>query len=454
MQKTIKNVVNKGLFLAGQISLLALVAFLALPLMASAQGAVSASTGPALVGINSADIFASVNPNGSDAFAWFEYGPGSSLTLGTRKRYISSLASDSMVSFKLDTLEVNKPYSYRVVAYNAYGTAYGQVRTFTMGVPQIASPVPPPYDGGYGVMNPAVITKAATNITYYTARLNATALPGSNTFATGWFEFGETQALGINTRTQNLGSYGSVDYSEDVTGLTPNTVYYYRAVVQSQNGIQSGSTLTFRTQTFYGDTIAPIKYKPVYKSAPKPVSNLETVAQASPMVIITPANSTVSPGQIYAYTLRVHNDSSASIRNMDITVMLPAKLAYQVQGGSGFVENGGVLVSRGNEAAPFSDKDFSFSVRVSDSAQNNDSLPMTAILRFTRDGSTPEDATGYALASVAGVANPAPAASSASAASGASSLPGQIIPWLIAVILLIAIMFVGVSLYGQYQKRR
>jgi len=459
MQKTIKNVVNKGFF-----SVAALMILWSFPFMVSAQGVVSASTGPALVGINSVTLFASVNPNGSDAFTWFEYGPGGSLTSSTNKRYISSLASDSMISFKLDSLEVGRFYSYRVVAYNAYGTAYGQVRTFTTtaptGMQEIIPPTVPAYNSGYGVaVNSSVITKSATSVSYYTARLNATALPGSNTFAIGWFEFGETQALGVNTRTQNLGSYGSMDYSEDITGLTPNTIYYYRAIMQGQNGIQYGSTLTFRTQTFYGDTIAPIKYKPVYKSAPESVSNVGYTTQSSPIVVITPANSTVSPGEIYRYTLRVHNDSSASMRNADITVMLPAKLTYQAQGGSGFVENGGVLISRGNEVAPFSDKDFSFSVRVSDNAQNNDLLPVTAIVRFTRDGSIAEDATGYALASVTGVANPAPVASttsgaSASATSGASSLPAEIIPWLIAAILLIAIVLVGVSLYGQHQKRR
>jgi hypothetical protein len=96
---------------------------------------------------------------------------------------------------------------------------------------------------------PTAITMAASLITSTTAVLNGTVNPnGSATSA--YFEWGTDNTLSTcsTTSAQSIGS-GTTDVAlaENLTGLSPNTTYYYRIVGENSAGTVQGSILSFTT---------------------------------------------------------------------------------------------------------------------------------------------------------------------------------------------------------------
>jgi hypothetical protein len=96
---------------------------------------------------------------------------------------------------------------------------------------------------------PTAVTNAATNITSNSAMLNGTVNPnGSSTSI--YFEWGTDNTLSTYTTTalQSIGSGTSAAaLTENLTGLNPSTIYYYRIVAENGEGTVRGSILSFMT---------------------------------------------------------------------------------------------------------------------------------------------------------------------------------------------------------------
>ncbi|MCX6285995.1 MAG: BACON domain-containing carbohydrate-binding protein [Bacteroidetes bacterium] len=95
---------------------------------------------------------------------------------------------------------------------------------------------------------PLVTTTGASDITGVSATLNGTVNPYGAT-ATGYFIWGPTPMSLTNTTTpDSVGSgMSTVNISKSISGLMPNTLYYYSAVGSNPNGIANGDTLSFST---------------------------------------------------------------------------------------------------------------------------------------------------------------------------------------------------------------
>ncbi len=95
---------------------------------------------------------------------------------------------------------------------------------------------------------PTGIAEPASAVGNTTATLNASlnslGLPGSY-----WFQYGTSStALTTKTTAAALNSInGVVQVSTPVTGLTPNTTYYYQVVATSAGGTATGAVLSFTT---------------------------------------------------------------------------------------------------------------------------------------------------------------------------------------------------------------
>jgi hypothetical protein len=94
----------------------------------------------------------------------------------------------------------------------------------------------------------SVSTSSATNITSLNATLNGYAstggLPGN-----AWFEYGTDTNFGNST---SLNAYifnapYSGNFSTNISGLTANTTYYFRAVAQNSQGRVFGNVMPFTT---------------------------------------------------------------------------------------------------------------------------------------------------------------------------------------------------------------
>jgi len=102
---------------------------------------------------------------------------------------------------------------------------------------------------------PDVTTRNATNISSGSATLNG-RVDGNGSSARAWFEYGTNTNLGYSTSQNSYGS-GSTNYNRSISGLIPNTTYYFRAVAENSQDTVYGSILSFNTgNIFVNNTIS------------------------------------------------------------------------------------------------------------------------------------------------------------------------------------------------------
>lgn len=179
---------------------------------------------------NGAELNGNVNPNGTSAQAWFEYGTNPNLASYDNTPIQTPVTGS--ITEALAGLTPGKTYYFRLVASNANGWAEGKILSFTAHNPP-----------------PVATTDNASAITLNGATLNGTVNPnGAATIA--WFEYGPDPTLAAFTATdnQNLGSgRDPVAMDNTLSGLNPGDTYYYRVVATSVEGEVEGEIKSFRT---------------------------------------------------------------------------------------------------------------------------------------------------------------------------------------------------------------
>ncbi len=203
----------------------------------SATVAISAALPTATTDLSSgitptgAQLNGTVNPNGSNTQYWFEYGTTNGLGNSTTHVNIGSGSSAIQENWTLSGLTPNTTYYYRISASNAAGANNGGTNTFT--TPAIL---------------PTVATDGTSAVTPTSATLNGTINPnGAPT--NYWFEWGLSAGnIPNSTAHTAMGSGGSpLSESATLTGLTPNTTYYFRASALNVVGTQADGIIPFTT---------------------------------------------------------------------------------------------------------------------------------------------------------------------------------------------------------------
>ncbi len=186
-----------------------------------------------------ANLNGHVNPNGSSANAWFEYGTDTDLGSVSSFTALGSGNFSLAVSTAISGLKPLTKYYFRMNAQNQYGTVTGTMQNFTT-----LGPVAP------GA--PTVNTTAASVVGTSTATLNGRTNPnGAET--TYWFEYSNDSLLGniLGTITPSQSVQNGttmLSVSAPVIGLSRNTKYFYRLVGRNQYGTVSGDTVSFKTK--------------------------------------------------------------------------------------------------------------------------------------------------------------------------------------------------------------
>lgn len=172
------------------------------------------------------------------------------------------------------------------------------------------------------IIKPIAISSAATNVAQTSAQLNGVALPGQHMYTHGWFEWGTSANLGKNTYQKGVGSTYSLAFSEVIYDLKPNTLYYYRAVVENPNGKAYGNTLTFRTTG-----AAPVYPKPV--PYPKPAPTPASVKSLTIGKVVAGAKeATVAGGSNIEYSLIVKNAGNLTLANVSVSDTLSEHVEF------------------------------------------------------------------------------------------------------------------------------
>jgi len=187
-----------------------------------------------------------VDGNGISTRAWFEYGTSAS---NLNRTTSSNSYGSSSINYetRIYNLDEDTTYYFRAVAENSRGTVRGSILHFRTDEDNDD-------DNDEG---PEVTTRDATNVSSYNAVLNG-RVDGNGLSTRAWFEYGTSTSLGYSTTRTSYGS-GTTNYNRSISGLLPNTTYYFRAMAENSEGTDRGSILSFYTSTGY---VPPINNQP------------------------------------------------------------------------------------------------------------------------------------------------------------------------------------------------
>ncbi len=142
------------------------------------------------------------------------------------------------VSREITDLKPNSKYYFRVKLLQGKRVFDGEIQEFSTTTERL----------------PVAKTEAATNIGLTNAILNASI--NSNGLPTNFaFEYGLTENLGYQTQwSDTFTSNDFVEKTAILSGLAPNTTFYFRIKAMNKDGIVVGENKTFKTESFVAVT--------------------------------------------------------------------------------------------------------------------------------------------------------------------------------------------------------
>ncbi len=289
---------------------------------------------------------------------------------------------------------------------------------------------------------PQAITTVATVLGNTQARLNGIAVPNTtNSTTSAWFEWGVSGSFGNRTISQTVSSGNNSQYYSDIaSGLVPGGVYFYRAVVQNQNGIAYGDTVRF--QTTRSTTPSPVIVNPT------PVVHNVVVAQSAPSLLKLSVESNYDRmcinGQI-DYTITYENISTTVLQKAVLQFNHPKELTYlSATGGHYEVVDRTMTIDLG-EVQPGERGIITVHARVNETALSGNLTVATATVVYTNARThAQEDAIAYSLITVS---NDCPSLLGASVFGFGSFLPSTLIGWLLLILVIFALIVLGRQLY-------
>jgi hypothetical protein len=182
---------------------------------------------------DSAWLNGEVNPHDCDTDFQFEYKKSTSeswIKVGFGGSAGSGTFNQPVTDF-LPFLQPETTYNVRLTATNEAGLkTTGLTSSFT------TDPEP---------KKPVVSTEAATGVSSTSATLNGFVNPNAAS-ATYSFQYG-TKTAELNSSTPSVKIEGSQKVKAEVTGLAPETLYYFRISASNSNGTTTGGHLSFTT---------------------------------------------------------------------------------------------------------------------------------------------------------------------------------------------------------------
>lgn len=208
--------------------------------------ATSGTPGPSVATGASIDVFATaatvqgaINPENQSTQYQFIYGTSPvALTSSTPLTAGPSGQSATSVSATLSGLSPSTTYYYELEATAGGQTYSGSVQSFTT-----AATAPPQ-------QTPIAATGAAGSVGTSSATLTGTIDPGGSQPVSYHFAYGTSPSNLSATTFQSsaLSGTSSVPVSSILSGLSPNTTYYFRLDAQLGAGTYSGSVQSFTTR--------------------------------------------------------------------------------------------------------------------------------------------------------------------------------------------------------------
>jgi hypothetical protein len=125
---------------------------------------------------NNATLTGTVNPNGSDTIAWFQYGTDTNYGNFSATNSLTATNLASSVSNFIDPLLPATLYHYRLVASNSLGVAVGADKTFTSVRLATLVSITNAADSGPGTLRQAILDSVPNDTILFDASLSGTSI--------------------------------------------------------------------------------------------------------------------------------------------------------------------------------------------------------------------------------------------------------------------------------------
>lgn len=369
--------------------------------------------------------------SGEDVVRYFEYGDDDDDLDYT---LVLPGVTDNEGQFQalLTGLQSGETYYFRacIEADDTNDEDCGNVRSFTT-------------NGGYqppiSVGNMQAITSYATGISSTSAVLNGASINSTSNGTVSYFQYGTSSNLGNTTATKSVNAGQTLYNAQAITGLVPNTTYYYRIVT----GNVLGNVSTFKTSTNQTVVITPT-----------PVTNPGGGTGGAGIVYlaldITPDFENVYEGDVINFDVDYRNLYNGDLEDVVIQVMFPEEIEFR-KSTAGFYSapNRALIVDLGDLD---DNEDGTFLVQGEVLGRFNNRDSVITIAEGTYDHPTISNAQGsstaYALNTIL-----LDGSTLGAFAWGSGFFPG-IFGWLILILLILLIIWISRRMYVDHQDRK
>jgi hypothetical protein len=231
--------------------------------------------------------------------------------------------------------------------------------------------------------NKSVVTTVATNITRSEAQINGYITNSSYVNSSVYFNYGTSVNLG--SRTASKSTNGNTNFSERISGLSPNTIYFFQAVGEGSDGVAKGSIEIFRT-------LADATVKPII------VQGTTIIGTASPVrLTISNRYQLIGAGDLIDYVVTYKNIGKYKLIRPMVQVVLPTNVTLINS------SRGTYSVDTHTLSAPIEDLEagqegiINLQARVDSIPLNNSQIVTTAILVYTNPNGAQENAMTYVI---------------------------------------------------------
>ena len=336
---------------------------------------------------------------------------------------------------------------------------FSGTRTFTLTCyrnNQTTSQTQTVFVSGTQTQNNSAITNIATRIGTSGAQLNGIAIISNNQLSEGWFEYGRTESLGNVTSSRSIGSARTTDFSSVVTGLSSNTVYYYRAVMRNSQG------------TFRGDIERFVTARVAVVVNPTPVNPGPVTPTQTALTYSRPAFMEITVNQVtldavregeVEYQVNYRSLANRTLVNTAVKVLLPEEFEYiSATRGVYSAENKTLTLNIG-EFRPGDQGTIVVRARVLPLAQIGKTVVVTGYANYT----IPQDAqflayqdevVAYALTTIREGRFVTSNTNGVAAIGFFGSDLGMIFGWLLLLLILLAIIYMLRKLYISFAEAK
>ena len=321
---------------------------------------------------NSAVLVCEVEPNGEDTDVWFEWsddedevedGDGDE----TNTVDVDEDESSETVRITITGLDEDTDYFFKCFAENTDGDDESGIEEFTTD------------ENGGGGDEPDVTTLSATGITTASAVIRGEVDPnGEETDV--WFEWGTSSTnLNRETSAEDAGDgTNDVDFDRTITGLSANTTYFYRAVAESNEGIDRGNILSFRTNTVAPPTVLTQFIERIVEREPEP--------EPEGLIITLDVDTTNIDSDEIRYTVSYENLTDETFTNAELIVEIPDELEFIDADPTEDDEDGDNLFFTIGTISPGEEDSFVIDTEIANNVDENDEILFVANVEYTDSG--------------------------------------------------------------------